>query len=146
MPHMFSRYLQHTGLCLQEIMAFIYLFIPFFIIQLIHLRVREARLLRHQLPNSLPITNKQQRRGSDVERPTVKVVAQAVSSGLLVGSAMCRSCGLAHGEMYVFDSSQEMVLVGRRSRRHVARARHFGCHTPACYVQSAQPGRESDLC
>lgn len=64
----------------------IYLFIPFFIIQLIHVRVQEARLLRHQLPNSLPITNKQQRRGSDVERPTVKVVAQAFSGGLLVGS------------------------------------------------------------
>lgn len=118
----------------------IYLFIPFFIIQLIHLRVQEARLLRHQLPHSLPITNKQQRRGSDVERPTVKVVAQAVSSGLLVGSAVCRSCGLAHGEMYVFNSShstfssQETPLVGRRSRRHVACARHLGCHIPACYV------------
>lgn len=106
----------------------VYLFIPFFIIQLIHLRVQETRLLRHQLPNSLPITNKQRRRGSDVERPTVKVVAQAVSSGLLVGSAVCRSCGLAHGEMYVFNlshstfSSQETPHVGRRSRRHVARA------------------------
>lgn len=122
-------FLQHTG-CLQEIRAF-FSFIPFFIIQLIHFRVQEARLLRHQLPTSLPITNKQRRRGSDVERPTVKALAPSVSSGLLAGS-----CGLAHGEMYVFKSShstfssQETPLVVTWRTR----ARHLGCHIPACCV------------
>lgn len=101
-------------------------FCLFQVIQVIHFRDHAARLFRtHQLLYSLPIANKWRCTGRYMERPTVQVVAQTVSNGMLDGSTTCKSCELAYSELYMFNSSHSSTAHSCQSRGFLWEVKHL---------------------
>ncbi len=105
--------------------------------------MQTAQCARHQLLNSLPISNKWRHSGRYTKRPTAKVVAQTVSNGMLDGSTTCRSCELAYSKLYMFNSNHSSTTIPCQSKCFLWEVKQLSRSTLAIFPVTFPHGMRS---